>query len=237
METKICRICKKEKPLREISRHKKSKDGYDTICKECNKKLVYEWKEKNHNKFMDYQIKYNKGRIEQKREDGRKRRRVIKDFIHNYKKDKQCLICGFNKNTDILVFHHRNPENKEFKISQRNTSTIDVLTEEIKKCDLLCPNCHRELHWNEMQNNLKENVSETTIKKRKYQEWFNELKKDGCSKCGEKRFYVLDYHHIENNKEHEIHKMVQTRAAKKKMIEEIDKCILLCANCHSELHL
>lgn len=32
---KICRKCKEEKPLNEFFKKKKSKDGYDNICKKC----------------------------------------------------------------------------------------------------------------------------------------------------------------------------------------------------------
>jgi hypothetical protein len=236
MKTKICRDCGKEKPIEEFTKHRRMNGGYDTRCKECNTKAFHNWKKNNREKFLNYQNKYNKERAENKRDDARKRREIIKTFISEYKSNKCCLKCGYNKNSNILVFHHRDPEKKEFKIAQRNTSSPEIILEEMKKCDLLCPNCHRELHWKEHQENLKENVSETTLKKRKYRKWFNELKKDGCSLCGEKRFHVLDFHHL-NDKEYEIHKMVQKRMKKSKVLEEISKCILLCANCHAELHL
>lgn len=236
MNKRKCRKCGEEKPLIEMSKHKKGKDGYDTICKECSVRHVNEWKDENYEKFISYQKKYNIERADEKRIDTQNRRNVIRSFIHKYKSDKRCLICGYNKNTNILVFHHRDPLSKEFGIAKRNSTNMETLKEEISKCDLLCVNCHRELHWKETQENLKEDVSETTIKKRRYQKWFNEMKeKNGCSVCGEKRPYVLDYHHI-GEREQWIHQMVQKRVVKKKLLIEIEKCDLLCANCHQELH-
>jgi hypothetical protein len=35
METKICRTCKKEKPLSEFNKDRRQKDGFATQCKEC----------------------------------------------------------------------------------------------------------------------------------------------------------------------------------------------------------
>lgn len=59
---------------------------------------------------------------------------------------------------------------------------------------------------------------------------------NSCKKCGESRWYVLDFHHIDPNvKEHMISNMV-TRGNVDKIQKEIDKCILLCRNCHSEFH-
>lgn len=60
----------------------------------------------------------------------------------------KCIICGYEKCTAALQFHHRNPEEKKFNI---NNSTCNkawkTIKEEIDKCDLLCANCHMELHF------------------------------------------------------------------------------------------
>ena len=85
--------------------------------------------------------------MEKKRIVSAKKRKEIKEFIHGYKENKHCLVCGYKENTDILVFHHRDPEKKEFKIAKKNSTSIENIIKEIEKCDLLCPNCHRELHW------------------------------------------------------------------------------------------
>ena len=50
-------------------------------------------------------------------------------------------VCGVTEN---LQFDHKNPEEKSFTITQKLTSTIEVLYEEVDKCQLLCPDCHLE---------------------------------------------------------------------------------------------
>ncbi len=59
-----------------------------------------------------------------------------------------CEKCGYNKNISALNFHHRDPTTKKFGLDVRQFSnnTLETLKEELNKCDLLCANCHSELH-------------------------------------------------------------------------------------------
>lgn len=80
------------------------------------------------------------------------KKRALKHKLIEYKGGK-CQICGYNKCEGALQFHHRNPKEKEFALSQINLNdtdiTIDKIIEEIDKCDLLCANCHAEQHYSE----------------------------------------------------------------------------------------
>ena len=60
----------------------------------------------------------------------------------------QCMVCGYRKNLAALNWHHRVPAEKSFQLdlrtlSNRGTTSIEV---ELLKCDLLCANCHAEVH-------------------------------------------------------------------------------------------
>lgn len=57
-----------------------------------------------------------------------------------------CSKCGYNKCIDALEFHHKDPNTKKFSISNKGNHSIENLIEEAKKCDILCANCHREVH-------------------------------------------------------------------------------------------
>ena len=59
----------------------------------------------------------------------------------------QCIKCGYNKNYAALQFHHRNPEEKEFSWKKARMLTQSKIDIELEKCDLLCANCHAELHY------------------------------------------------------------------------------------------
>lgn len=56
-----------------------------------------------------------------------------------------CEACGYKKSLRALVFHHRDPKLKEFSFSSAGVS-FERAVEELKKCDLLCCNCHAEEH-------------------------------------------------------------------------------------------
>ncbi len=57
----------------------------------------------------------------------------------------KCEICGYNEYLGALDFHHKNNKEKSFAIGHRRGFSIDKLREEVKKCALLCANCHREV--------------------------------------------------------------------------------------------
>lgn len=69
---------------------------------------------------------------------------------------------------------------------------------------------------------------------RKKKEFLNEFRTE-CAKCGDTRTWVLDFHHIDPSK-----KDFTIGTLKKGDLDliksEIDKCVVLCANCHREFH-
>lgn len=74
----------------------------------------------------------------------RRREKVMKMAV-DYKGG-ACLLCGYNKCSRALEFHHVNPEEKLFSISRDgNTRSWEKVKAELDKCVLLCANCHREV--------------------------------------------------------------------------------------------
>jgi len=57
-----------------------------------------------------------------------------------------------------------------------------------------------------------------------------------CAKCGQNHPATFDFHHIDSStKETSVNKLLKNRAFKRAM-EEVKKCIVLCANCHRIHH-
>lgn len=75
-------------------------------------------------------------------------RRKYADWIMRYKEKKGCNKCGIS-DPRVLEFHHKN--DKKFAIAEivRMKYGKKRLEEEVKKCDVLCANCHRILHFEE----------------------------------------------------------------------------------------
>lgn len=58
----------------------------------------------------------------------------------------ECEECGVDDNPVIYDFHHINPEEKDVSWRIMRDWPWARLLEEIKKCILLCANCHRKRH-------------------------------------------------------------------------------------------
>jgi len=71
----------------------------------------------------------------------------------------------------------------------------------------------------------------------KYRQWLVDYKKKHkCSKCGISDYRVLEFHHLESeNKEFDIG-FAFGRYGFKRVKKEIEKCIIICSNCHKILH-
>lgn len=79
------------------------------------------------------------------RELSKKRRNEFKKWCVEYKGGK-CQLCGYDKYFGSLDFHHRDPNEKDFEISANWKRLKETTTIELDKCDLVCANCHREIH-------------------------------------------------------------------------------------------
>ena len=58
----------------------------------------------------------------------------------------KCARCGYDKYAGALDFHHRDPKQKSFALSVRGLCySWQTIVKEVKKCTLLCKNCHAEV--------------------------------------------------------------------------------------------
>lgn len=92
---------------------------------------------------------YSNSTIEKSRVKNRKRN--LSDWLFGLKQDKKCIICGFD-HPAALDFHHRDKASKSFNISKAPMYgwSKQRILEEISKCDVLCANCHRIHHFDEI---------------------------------------------------------------------------------------
>jgi len=141
IEGRKCSICKRIFPesLEYFGKQSWNKIGLDTYCKECRR-----------NKNLENYIKNKKQwHVTQKKWAGLKRDKIIevKQTLGGCKK------CG-EKRHWILDFHHIDPSQKLFQISQGEAKGWELINEEIKKCILLCKNCHGDFHYLEKKQNM-----------------------------------------------------------------------------------
>lgn len=75
-------------------------------------------------------------------------------------------------------------------------------------------------------------------RKQEIKKWFENYKASlFCSKCGEKHPAIIDFHHLNGKeKENGISFMVANGYSVEKIMKEMSKCGVLCANCHRKEH-
>lgn len=60
----------------------------------------------------------------------------------------KCWVCGYDRTFSNLCFHHVDDSDKSFGLSIREMTGYawERVISEIKKCVLVCHNCHGEIH-------------------------------------------------------------------------------------------
>jgi hypothetical protein len=73
--------------------------------------------------------------------------------------------------------------------------------------------------------------------KAEIREYINSLKENGCSRCSEDHIATLDFHHLDpSEKEIGLNQAIRRKWSLEKIKGELEKCIILCSNCHRKLH-
>lgn len=61
----------------------------------------------------------------------------------------KCVCCGYNTHQSALELHHLDPITKQFTFGSVRASPMawTRIVEELRKCILVCANCHREIEF------------------------------------------------------------------------------------------
>lgn len=57
-----------------------------------------------------------------------------------------CKLCGYNKCLASLTVHHKDPQKKDVGWNHYRSWSWSRIKRELKKCILVCANCHGEIH-------------------------------------------------------------------------------------------
>ena len=108
------------------------------------------WRKENADHIRAYKREWYKQNRSRVVNDISERKRQLASWLQAYKATLKCSRCG-EDHPACLDFHHRIPSDKEFTAAwmAKWGWSIAKMQAEIKKCDVLCANCHRKLHWSE----------------------------------------------------------------------------------------
>lgn len=98
----------------------------------------------------EYQRLWHQANRERRLAAAKERKKAIKKWFKEYKSQCKCSRCGFS-HPAALDFHHKYDKSMEINKLLRARATITRLTKEIAKCEVLCANCHRILHYEEQE--------------------------------------------------------------------------------------
>lgn len=130
MKHKICARCKLEHPISEFIqiKDKKGNPRYYSYCSTCHTEYIRNWR-------------HTKAGIKSCRmaDKNRKKRRFKDRILAKY----GCQLCG-ERDVSVLEFDHIDPKTKEHNISRlvKNCRPIKEIKDEMRKCQVLCRNCH-----------------------------------------------------------------------------------------------
>jgi len=138
-------------------------------------------------------------------ESVQKRRLKIKLMSIKYKGGK-CVKCGYDKCVAALEFHHLDSTIKDFGIGSKGyTRSWEKVKIELDKCELVCSNCHMEIHF--------ENVGELSDKLIDIS--LVPVEKTTCKSCGEE---LSDYRNEYCKKCYNLKKRKIERPSKEELI-------------------
>lgn len=95
---------------------------------------------------------------------------------------------------------------------------------------------YKEYNRNRYKNLVYKNyiISKNRKRRQVTSEWLREYKQTLiCERCSESHPACLDFHHIDPKQKQDVIKLRRSISSLKK---EIQKCIVLCANCHRKEH-
>jgi ribosomal protein L37AE/L43A len=184
------------------------------------------------------------------------RRRRLREWLRTHKSSLGCSACGLD-DPACLDFHHVRGE-KERAVNEMVTygySAADIHAE-LQKCRVLCANCHCAAHLDEatMPEPLDSDASLSDVehvlgigeadpeasltKRERLQAWTVAYRRrHRCRRCGEEDSRRLQFHHPDpDQKAGSVGAMIADSASEVDVIEEVERCVVLCANCHRREH-
>jgi len=85
-----------------------------------------------------------------RRRSQRLRALQIRDFLLGLRQH-ACVDCSQRLPPYVMEFDHRNPDEKRFLVARSWSRTKAGILDEAAKCDVVCPNCHRERTFHRRQ--------------------------------------------------------------------------------------
>jgi acetylornithine/succinyldiaminopimelate/putrescine aminotransferase len=99
-----------------------------------------------------------------------------------------------------------------------------------------CIECQKKYRREHYLLHRRKYINKAAVWKKQFNRWWKEYKRQfSCSQCGESHPACIQFHHPNKDKDQAVSVLIMN-TRREKALEEISKCIPLCANCHFKLH-
>lgn len=137
MYSKTCSKCERTLHVSQFSKNKSKKDGLQTTCKECSKKVNKKYYEENTDKV--------------KTRNGIRRKEYhneLKDWINQLKGESGgCEICGESDPICLEFFNIQHIEQNTIAHMVHDKLSKERIEAELHKCKILCCNCIKKVRY------------------------------------------------------------------------------------------
>lgn len=108
------------------------------------------WKQENSDRLRAYRREWYARNRDHAKARVSSRRVALKQWMRELKQTLKCSTCG-EDHPACLQFHHKDPTQKEMSLAAalRSGWGLDKIRSEIRKCTVLCANCHFKHHYEE----------------------------------------------------------------------------------------
>ncbi len=139
-------------------------------------------------------------------------------FIDMEIKTRKCTMCKLDLPEDDTNFASRHDRGK-------------------KQFQSSCRECQKNYRRQHYLDNKQKYIDKSKVYRQVFLDWFIEYKKSlSCEICGESRYWVLDFHHKDPKEKDLEVSLVVRQCSKEKLLDEINKCMVVCSNCHRDIH-
>lgn len=214
---KTCIKC--QHPSEDFPPNKRTRDGLGSWCRSCCRE-----NDKLRRPTGSEQVKArSKAYRERNRVQLRAKQRVRLAETAALKSS-PCHGCRGTFPSWCMDFDHVRGEKSRGIGRMVGGSTTTILAE-VAKCDLVCACCHR------VRTSARKAGQDVAPRRKLFLERINKLKARPCQDCGQ--FFppeAMDFDHVRGEKIIRVSSM--TTWAWERVLQEVGKCDLVCANCH-----
>ena len=229
--SRLCRGCGVAHPIEDFAFKNATSGKRHSRCRACCRLVS-----------QQHYVSNKRAYLERNQRNNPLQREANRVFVTQFLREHPCVKCG-NSDPVVLEFNHLHPATKtanicdmiHFRVSRARIQL------EIAKCEVLCANCHQRNTTTQSLAHYKlafgENGQTQFASARMAPDLRNirivlqRLREAACVDCGLTDPLVLQFDHLES-KTKDIAALVRSACSSQRLINELNKCEVRCANCH-----